>query len=257
MSYQSIYLNSSLPENAGLGTQVWLLKIPRTAASLPLLGSLVQNIDDGLFNRDYPAPWPMTDMGLFLTKIQQLGAALILPLVVPADPTKGYQVTYNNTLAGITLTLDSSSGLDLSASGNIPGVPLTLNLGVNYSETSHLTFTFGPGSRLEYIPTDYLCRLSKYCKGNPKTLFPNVAVSIPKNRIVDVVVIGTNYSLEFTQKTALSSSLQAQFTSANATAGGKFSVTATSDTSFKITVTDNVDYLIGLQTINWDQLDSE
>jgi hypothetical protein len=84
-----------------------------------------------------------------------------------------------------------------------------------------------------------------------------VAVSIPSNFIADVVVIGTNYAVEFTQKNALSTSFAAQATAATTNAGGKFAVTQTDNLKFKVTVTDGVDYLVGLQTIAWDQLDSK
>jgi hypothetical protein len=243
-----------LPPNAGLGTQVWLLKIPRTAASpggRSLLGSLVEKINDsflGLFGSDYPAPWPMSDVGLILNKIQQLSSPLGL------DPTK---IIDSDQLAGISVLLDHSSGLDLNAAGTIPGVPVNLSLAVDYTSTSSVTLSFGAGSRIEYIPTDYLSRLCKHFKGDSKAAFPSVAVSIPSNFIVDVVVIGTNYAIEFTQKTALSASFAAQATAATSNAGGKFAVTQTDNSKFKVTVTDGVDYLVGLQTIAWDQLDSK
>jgi hypothetical protein len=254
MSYRSFYLNKNLPPNAGLGTQVWLLKIPRTAVSpggRSLLGSLVEKINDsflGIFGSDYPAPWPMSDVGLVLNKIQQLSGAL------GVDPAK---VIDSDQLAGISVVLDHNFGLDLSASGTIPGVPVNLSLAVDYSSTSSVTMSFGAGSRIEYIPTDYLSRLCKHFKGDAKKAFSSVAVSIPSNLIVDVVVIGTNYAVEFTQKNALSSSFAAQATAATTNAGGKFAVTQTDDLKFKVTVTDGVDYLVGLQTIAWDQLDSK
>jgi hypothetical protein len=222
MSYRSFYLNKSLPPNAGLGTQVWLLKIPRTAASpggRSLLGSLVEKINDsflGIFGSDYPAPWPMSDVGLIYNKIQQLSGPLGI------DPAK---IIDSDELAGISILLDHSSGLDLSAAGIIPGVPVNLNLAVDYTSTSSVTLSFGAGSRIEYIPTD-------------------------------VIVVGTNYALEFTQKNALTASFAAQAIAATANAGGKFAVTQTDDFKFKVTVTDGVDYLVGLQTIAWDQLDS-
>jgi len=190
----------------------------------------------------------MSDVGLVLNKIQELSAQLGL------DPTK---IIDSDQLAGISVILDHSSGLDLNASGTIPGVPVSLNLAVDYSSTSSVTMSFGAGSRIEYIPTDYLSRLCKHFKGDSRKAFPNVAVSIPSNLLVDVVVVGTNYAVEFTQKNALSSSFAAQATAATTNAGGKFAVTQTSDLKFKVTVTDGLDYLVGLQTIAWDQLDSK
>ena len=219
-----------------------------TAASTggrALLGSLVQNVDDGPFTLDYPAPYSLSDIGLVLNQIKALGGPLGIPSPVNTD-----------VLAGFSLSLNASSGLSLAGNGNVPGVPINLNLDVDYSETSSALLSFGPGSQLEYIPTDYLSRLSKYFGGDPKKAFPNVAVSIPNNRIVDVVVIGVNFAYEFTQKSSINASFAAQAAAATVTAGGKFAVTATGANSFKVALTDGVEYLVGLQTINWDNLDS-
>jgi hypothetical protein len=253
MSYKSIYLNRSLPANAGLGTQVWLLKLPRVAADPGnnLLGSLVHMVNDsflGILEVSYPTPYSLSTPGLVLARMGQ-----VLPQL-PAPRTIAGPFVETSTLAGVAVGMDSSSGLDLSATGNFPGLPFALNLDVDLSSTASVNLCFGPGSYLSYIPTDYLSVLSKQFNGDSRQALPSVTVSVPENAIVDQVVIAKNYALQFTQKTSLSTSFGANASAAAATCGGKVAVTQTNDTKFTVAVTDGVEYLVGLQTINWDQL---
>jgi hypothetical protein len=179
--------------------------------------------------------------------------AQILP-ALPAPHTVPGPFTLDSTLAGMSVGLDSNSGLSLSANGNFPGLPFALDLGVDLSSTSSVILSFGDGSRLSYIPTDYLSDLSKNFNGDSKLAFPSVSVSVPDNLIVDQVVIAKNYSLQFVQKNSLSPSFAANANAAVVSYGGKVAVTQSDAVTFKVAVTDGVEYLVGLQTIKWDQL---
>ena len=252
---QSVYLNKDLPSNAGLGTKVWILKLPHRASDpngLSLLGSLVPK-QIQFFGYDYPDPWSMTNPGLFLNEILALNAhgdPNFAGFVNPTGAPTG--------LPGFSLTWGKQSGLDLSATGTIPGIPFSLSLGLDLSSTTSVTLSVGGAGSLvnRYdLETDYLNRLSKKYQNDASAAFPAVAVSIPDNYIVDVVVTARNYSLVYALGSSLSASFSAQAAQITSGFGGKLSVTQTSSTTFKVDINDNIDYVIGLQVIQWDSLD--
>jgi hypothetical protein len=253
MSYDEYYLSRKISDNTGLGSKVWMLKLPHWAqdpAGRALLGSLVEERSPFL-RASYPVPVQYASARIFLEKLKAIGQ--VRPdLGLPAAE----DLIDVDHVAGVTIGIDSSSGLSLSATGTIPGVPFKPSLSVDWKATTHISVSFGEGSTIEHIRTGYLNLISQYYHGDARAAFPSVTVSVPDNRIVDMVVIGKNYSVEYTQSSNLNAGFDAEATAAVAAFGGKLQVTRTSETKFKITVADGVEYLMGLKTISWDDLDS-
>lgn len=253
MSYAEYYLARKISGDTGLGRKVWLLKLPREAGNVSsgenLLGSLVQEVDRFL-GVDYPLPFHLTTPQLFFDKLEELAKELKLEKVVKDD-----RLAEEQKVAGVSVALTRGNGLEVDATGNFPGLPVKASLNVDFESTHRLTLSFGAGSVIRWIPTDYLMRLSRHFKGDDRKVDPSLAVSISDNLIVDMVVIAKNYTLDFQQKSKLDAGFDAEANLANAELGGKFKFSRTSDSSFRAQVLDGVDYVVGLKTIDWDDLD--
>jgi hypothetical protein len=251
MSYNEYYMARSVSADVGFGKKVWMLKLPREASSAAngadLLGSVVEEGGRGwgFLEVNYPIPYHMSATQLVLNRLKAEAAALGL------DPNK---LVDQQKIAGATITLTKSNGLDLKVISSFPGLPVQLELTVDLESTSRVTISFGPGSRIEYVPTEHLARLAKKLNYDSSKIDPNVAIDISDNLIVDQIVVAKDYTLEFALNKKLDVGFDAEARASNADIGAKFAVRKTSATAFKVAVKDGVDYLVGLKTIDWDDL---
>lgn len=251
MSYNEYYMTRKVSGGLGLGRKVWMLKLPREASSAAngadLLGSVVEEggHGGGFLEVNYPIPYHMSTPQGVLNKLKAEAAGLGL------DPDK---LVEQEKISGATITLTKSSGLDLKVASSFPGLPVKLDLTVDLESTSRLNISFGAGSRIEYVPTEYLARLAKKLKYDASKIDPSMAIDISDNLIVDQIVVAKNYTLEFTLNKKLDVGFAAEVQASNVNVGAKFAVKKTSDTTFKIDVLDGVEYLVGLKGIDWDDL---
>ena len=247
MGYDEFYLSKKISNNATIGKKVWLLKTPRVC-DLPsgdsLLGSLVEEVEKW-FEPDYPVPYHLTTPKLFLNAIEKYRNKLHIPdtanLVIDED------------MANISFVLDRSNGISVETAVSLPGVPAKLGLGLDYSKVVSLKFTLGQnGSLIKYIPTDYLVRLSRQFKGKAEKIDSSVAVNIYANLIVDMIVVAKNYTIEFKMSNELAPYFSAEATAASVS--GKISVKQKDSYSFAVDIKGDESYLIGIKTVDWDDL---
>lgn len=246
MSNQSKYYFAENLIN-GFGKTKFLQVFHRadTSAGADLVGSIVDRAGP-IWGR-YPVPFHMTKPQALLGALQTHRGALS---IAPDDP-----IVQKTELSGLSQSVSIKHAhifqTDLSA---LPNIPLEAQFLVDYERITGCTFNFQAGARVEYIPTDYLSRLHRWCDGNYRVAMPDIAVKVDREYIVDQVLIAKNVSMQFSSKEKFDTSIEAKVKEINASVGGKAKFGLTSDTTLSVSVLDNIEYLVGLKVIDWDSL---
>ena len=239
MSYSDFYLARKVASRVGLGRKIWFLKVPRdanvSAAGRDLLGSVVEE-KNVFLGKDYPIPFHLTEPKLLLDKLAHNKSDVGL-----GDVT----LTKKESTAGVQLTFNKESGLDFEATASLPGVPFKIDLNLDYGRVYKVELSFGDGSEIEYIPTDFLSRLARYYDGDDSKVDPNLAIDISDNLIVDQIVIAKDYSLSLHSDRKFETGLEVGVEAVNENLGGKIKASINSEYSLKIDVTDGKEYLVG------------
>lgn len=244
-NYNEFYLSRRIAKAAGVGKRMWLLKLPRqlSVGGASLLGTVVEELGRGPFEVNYPAPYHYMAPQLVLKQLEAKRAQLHLP---------AGDVFHTDKLANAAFTLTRGTDLKIEAGSNIPGVPVSGTLGVDYSATTSVVYTLGEDTRVEYIATGDLSKLAKLLGGDSRKLDPSSPVDIDDNLIVDQLLIARNYKVSYKQSSKITANLQAEVEEIGE---GKLTLTHKSDYSFELSFQGDTDYVIGFKTIDWDDLD--
>jgi CRISPR/Cas system-associated endoribonuclease Cas2 len=106
-----------------------------------------------------------------------------------------------------------------------------------------------------YIPTEYMSRLAKYYHGDAQIAFPRIACDISDNLFVDLIVLVKSYSLKYVQESVFLGSLDAEIEIINKELKPKISITKNTNNTITIDYNGDSEYMIGMKTIDWDDLD--
>lgn len=250
MGYTEYYLSSKVAEHAAFGRKMWFLRAPRSAdhpSGDTLLGSLVEEKTEFWSWSNYPVPYHLTTPQLFLTALEGHRKDLGIP--------DGADIIITEDLVEVSFTLNRSTGLDLAASASVPAVPAKLSLGVDFSKTHSIKFSLSDeGSRIRYIPTDYLARIARHLDGDAQKIDPHIAVEIDDNLIVDMILLAKSYRVTFNMERELSPFFEGEAEAANSKFKGKIKAEKENEHSFIIEVKSDSDHLIGFKTIDWDDI---
>ena len=246
MSNQSQYY---FAENliSGFGKTRFLQVFHRaeTSAGADLLGSVVARMG-WIFGR-YPSPFHMTKPQTVLQSIKRNRENLSISA---DDP-----IVQTTVLSGVNQALKIKRSHVYQANvSNIPNVPVEAQLAIDYERLVQFTFNFSAGARVEYIPTDYLARLYRWCDGKYKIAMPQEAIDVDDNYIVDQVLIAKNVAMQFASSEKFDGSFVAKVEHLNATVGATVKYSILDERTLGVNVVDGVDYLIGFKVIDWDDL---
>lgn len=216
-----------------------------TSAGADLVGSIVDRAGP-IWSR-YPVPFHMTKPQAVLESLRSHRGVLSIE---PNDP-----IVQKTELAGVSRTISIKRThmyqADVAA---LPGIPLEAQFLIDYERVTSCTFSLQAGARVEYIPTGYLASLHRWCDGNYRVAMPEVSIKVDREYIVDQVLIARNVSMQFSSKEKFDISTEAKIEQLNATVGAKVKFGLVNETTLGVSVIDNVDYLIGLKVIDWDDL---
>ena len=242
MSSSDYYWSRSYIRGFG---KLWYLIIPQEAnasgGGMSLLGSVVNEVDGGLFGRDYPEPIHLTTPQLILSAMDARRDA-------DGIPETG-DLFLEQKFSGVSISFDKDKVIK-SGAGNFPGIPISL--GIDYSKTVKFSITFGPNTRKLFIPRGYLTGLKKSVNGRDEIL--SSTVNIDKEFIIHEILLTDQYSVEFESSKTFSANFEASVAAANMMNSPGITVVIDSMTKRKVTVSvnDGNEYLIGLKNIDWD-----
>jgi len=243
--YNEYYLSDTIAEGAGLGKRMWLLKAPHRAmiGDTGFLGAVVEEICPfAPWQKNYPVPYHLTTPQLILHSLESRKDDLKI----------SHDLVQKKQLAGASFSLTKSTGLSVEASSNVPGMPVSGSLSIDYSNTVKMTYSLEDGGREEYLRTGDLVRLAEAVDGDSDLIDTHDPTDIDDALIVDAVLLAKKYSVTFHQEKKIKANLEIEVENYGK---GKVTFTRLSDYSFKLTFSGDQDYMIGFKTIDWDDLD--
>jgi len=233
--------------------KMWFLKLPQEADSpnggRSLLGSVVNELRGGIFSstgligKDFPEPNHLSKPQLLLKRIEELRQQLSI--------AKEESLIQAIDYSGHRTDIEKRNILKLG-SGDFPGLPISLS--IDYLRMARITVEFGPNTRLEYIPTDYLGRLKKFFNGDDTQVDPAAAINIDRETIIHRILLSDEYSVMFESIEEFDSHFEASINQANLKNAGKvkFELDQATKKRVLVQVNDGKTYLVALKDIDWD-----
>ena len=234
----------------GLG-KMWFLIAPQEAddggGGSSLLGSIVDDRDGGLFNRNFPRPEKFDEPQLVLKAIE----AQRKNLGIANDESIVSEVNFPD----LNITVQKGDKVK-SGSGGFPGLPeLGASLEIDYARMQNISIQFGKNTRKLLIPLGFLRRLKESVAGDDTKILSNG--SIDRETIVHQILLTDQYSVTFESTETFDAKFEAKVQAVNAVSIGRAAFELEKSTRKQITVTvnDGKEYLIALEDIDWDNLD--
>lgn len=233
----------------GLG-RMWFLIVPQEAdargGGTSLLGSIVEELDGGFLDKNFPRPENFDEPQLLLKAIeahrQELGISVNESIVS--------EVRFSNLNITIQKDEETKSGID-----GFPGLPdLGASLDIDYSRMQNISIQFGNNTRKLLIPLGFLRRLKESVNGDDTKILSNG--SIDKETIVHQILLTDQYSVTFESAETFDTNFEAKIQAANTVNVGRVAFELEKNTRRQVTVTvnDGKEYLIALEDIDWDNL---
>jgi hypothetical protein len=270
--YEQYYFARELAGNLGLG-KIWFLKAPKENNPEfdggKFLGSLVKYIDDW-FVKDYPIPLLDAAPDQVIIKILESLKQDDGKYIKSNNPRNKLQhisdeiITKSKLMIPMT-KLKESSSFEGDITANIPGIPISVNMDVDLSDVKSIEIGMKE-ARVEYIKQGLLILLSD-CFNNKLELLANKKQSLGDSedledlQIVDEVIFASKYTVKYVSSTSFVGKLKID---GSLTSGGvpvKVGVGVTakieSERSLVLEVDQGKEYLLGLKTTSWADMDFE
>lgn len=230
--------------------RMWFLIVPQEAdasgGGVSLLGSIVDERDGGLFNKDYPQPEQFDQPKLILKALEErrrdLGISNSEPLIS--------EVKYPDLKITVQKSDKVKSGVD-----GFPGLPFGLAFDIDYSRMQSISIQFGKNTRKLLIPAGFLARLKAAVGDDDRKILPNG--SIGQETIVYQLLLTDQYSITFESTRAFDAAFAAKVQAANVVNAGRaeFKLERGNSKQVTVTVNDGKEYLIALESVDWDSID--
>jgi hypothetical protein len=250
MSIDSYYLSKKLTSMGDL----YFLKVLQEADSpgggLSLLGSVLQEIHDGIwpFRTYYPAPLHMTTPRLII-KFMDAHRNLIK---FEKDESLTLEAVLSSEQSTITIDKKEGGGVD---AGPFPGLPLNLGMDVDYSRMGSVVFSLGAGSKICYIPTGYFARLYTYEGGHDENI--DSTGIIGRNFITNSILLAKEFTVTFNSTDAFTTDFNAKVQAFGNVPGvsGNIKYEIHDGKSLAASVKGDKWYLIALEAKRWSDFD--
>jgi len=270
--YEQYYFARELAGNLGLG-KIWFLKAPKENSPRfdggKFLGSLIRYVDDW-FVKDYPVPLLNAAPDQIIIKIIESLKRDDGKFIKPNNPRNKFRyfsgeiITKSRLIVPMT-KLKESSSFKGNITANIPGIPISVNLDVNLSDVENIEIGMKE-ARAEYIKQGLLILLSD-CFNNRLELFANKKTNLgdPENlenlQVVDEVIFASKYAIKYVSSSSFVGKLKLN---GSLTAGGipvkvgaGVTVKLENERSLVLEVDQGKEYLLGLKTTSWADMDFE
>lgn len=249
MSYTDLYYARKVANSLGFARKLWMPKLPRLANSASgtiLLGSLVEEIDR-IFVPSYPLPFSLTTPQILLTRLNEERSRLGL------SPTE--DLVLSQDVAGGVISMTANNNLAVGIEAGFPGIPVSIDFGITQNQLAKVSLTLNEGAEIKYIPTDYIARFGGLFGGESSDAFPDVVVDIDDELFIDLIVLAKNFSVTYSFNQNLAPRIEAEIEAANATFSPKLEFGKATEFSVEVKVKNDVSYVIGFKTIDWDETD--
>lgn len=241
MSARSVYFAKAPLRGPGkLHYLVTPQEAPTSSAPRALLGSLVEEIDFGLFSlKEIPG-------------VDHVWKREYLLSVLAQDPSlAGVGLVEQTNLASVSQELKVEKKFKLGVNVPVPGVPASASIGIDYSKIRSLVMSLGAGCVKYYIPNGFLKSGYKHAQEHSdqfdRQLFYDDYMGISQILIVRkmkmTVESESNFSAGFDAKAA-------EITDLNA--GVKYQ--KKTNTKYEIDIDDGKEYLFGVCGVQLDKL---
>ena len=230
--------------------KMYFLKVFREADSYgsKLLGSVVKETwDYWEIAWWFPEPYSLAKPGFILDAIDKRRTKL---KIKPSE-----KIVIASKLAGVEQNITIKKDVSFNtAVSSLPGIPGSMDLAVDYKRMKQMNFVLGAGARIEYIPTDYLVRLYRDCKGRASRIDPAVKVGISNNLMVNKVLIAKNCKYDFVSSKKFGVNFKAKIKAFQAQLESKVKFSFESDFKLRAHIQDGKEYLLAFGAIDWDHL---
>lgn len=231
--------------------KMWFLIVPQEAdangGGRNLLGSVVEDRDGGIFNRNYPRPEKFDEPQLILKALK----ARRRDLGISDSESIVSEVNFSD----LNIAVQKSDKV-ISEVDGFPGLPnLRTSLKIDYSRMQNISIQFGKNTRKLLIPLGYLSRLKHSVGGDDKKIAPSI--SIDKETIIYQILLTDQYSVTFESTSIFNADFEANIQVANTLNVGKaaFELEQSNRKQVTVKVNDGKDYLIAIEDIDWDNID--
>ena len=234
--------------------KLYFLKVLQEADSggggRTLLGSVVQELREGLFGwgQHYPIPMHMSRPGIVEDAIaknrKHLGLAASDRIVLSQKLAPVQQ--------SLVIKRKDSFG---SGVGPFPSLPANFGLDIDYSLMRQVTLAFGKNTQFEYIPLGYFARLYQYVDGDDRKIDRSGAIE--DNNIVDSILLAQEFHVTFESEKEFDADFEAKLKAFSSIPGIGAKVAYTKQAKHKILakVSGNEYYLVALGVSDWDDFD--
>ena len=241
MSSRSFYFAKAPLRGAGkLHFLVTPQEAPTGSAPRALLGSLVEEIDSGLFSmKEIPGADHVWKREYLLHTLRQ-------------DPSlAGANLIEQTNLASVSQELKVEKKFKLGIDAPVPGVPASASIGIDFTKIRKVTMTLGTGCVKYYIPDGFLKSGYEYAQEHSndfdKQLFYDDYMGVSQILIVQKMKVTveseTDFSAGFDAKAAEITDLKL---------GVKYE--KSSKRKYEIDLDDGKEYLFGIRGIQLDRL---
>jgi hypothetical protein len=217
------------PQEAGVGSA------PRS-----LLGSLVKEIDVGLFSlREVPGLEHTWKREYVLNVLRQDPALQNVPLVEEVS------------LANVSQELKVEKKFKLGIDANVPGVPVSGTIGIDFSKVRKVIMELGAGCKKFYIPEDFLKSGYAHAQENSnqfdKQLFDDDRMAVSQIVVVKKMKVTVESESNFT------ADFQAKATDINGLGIG-VTYEKKTEKKYEIDLDDGKEYLFAIRAVQLDNL---
>jgi len=152
------------------------------------------------------------------------------------------------------ITVKKGASFEGSAA-SFPSVPAEFGVHVDYSRMAKAVLTLGSGSKVKYIPYDYIARLHKAVDGDDKKILDTGLIG--DNNIIDSILLARKFTMSFESESDFDAEFWAK---AEAISGGpqaRVEYSKVSEREVLATVDSAQEYLVALSERNWDDFDPD
>jgi len=234
--------------------KLYFLKVLHEASSegggRSLLGSVVQELRDGLFGlgQHYPVPLHLSKPGIVRDAMEKHKEHLGLD----ADDRIVLSQKLAATQQSLVIKRKESFGAGV---GPFPSLPGNFGLDIDYSLMRQVTLAFGKNTQFEYIPLGYFARLYQYVHGDDRKVDRSGAIG--GNNIVDSILLARAFHVTFESEKDFDADFEAKLEAFNSIPGVGAKVAYVKQAKRKILarVSGSEYYLVALGVSDWDDFD--
>lgn len=241
------------PDVTGHG-RMFFLQVPQrsdeAAGGGSLLGSIVEEEYEttlGFRHGWYPVPYHFSRPGLIRNWLAEHAEELQLP------PNPVLEVGLAPAAQALTV---KAAGGGSAGIGPFPGIPLSLGIHLDFTRMARLELSFGEGTRVKYIPAEYMVRMYQHVAGDHRVVLSSGYIA--RANLVDRILLARQWSVRFESRTDIGAGLAAKVDESADAAGGAVGLDVryerTGERSITASVRSEADYLMALHERNWSDL---